>query len=147
MKSIRNFLMFLTVVGFLAPGLSLQAQTNNPALTNVVTPSPQQVLSNAIDIQTRRMGILLRLTEEQKPKVKAALQELETRAQNYTPEERQAKRQMIQDEFDARLKEILTPEQFQRWEELRGHRPPRQRPMAPPATATNSIPTNSAAAH
>ena len=64
----------------------------------------------------------LNLTDEQKTKVKAALEERMQKArevrQNNTlsSEDRKTKMKEIQDAFTAKMKEILTPEQFDKWQ-------------------------------
>ena len=64
----------------------------------------------------------LKLTDDQKPKVKAALEDTQTKmqeAQNAPQEERQAKRQTIMADEGKKMKEILTPEQYTKYEEMR----------------------------
>jgi Spy/CpxP family protein refolding chaperone len=64
----------------------------------------------------------LKLTDDQKPKVKAALEDTQTKmqeAQSAPQEERQAKRQTIMAEEGKKMKEILTPEQYTKYEEMR----------------------------
>ena len=64
----------------------------------------------------------LKLTDAQKPKVKAALEDTQTKmqeAQSAPQEERQAKRQTIMADQDKKMKEILTPEQYTKYEEMR----------------------------
>src|SRR6266481_7267517 len=64
----------------------------------------------------------LKLTDAQKPKVKAALEDTQTKmqeAQSAPQEERQAKRQTIMADQGKKMKEILTPEQYTKYEEMR----------------------------
>jgi len=64
----------------------------------------------------------LNLNDEQKEKVRAAMQEQGEKMQalgNATPEERREKGQKMQETFNAKMKEILTKEQFEKWEKAR----------------------------
>lgn len=64
----------------------------------------------------------LKLTDEQKPKVKAALEDTQTKiqeARNAPQDERQEKMQTIRTEEGKKMKEILTPEQYTKYEEMR----------------------------
>jgi len=73
----------------------------------------------------------LNLTEEQKPKVKAILDTRDKKvaeARNDTSlsqEDRRAKMQSIREEITAQMKGVLTPEQFEKWQQMnqRGRRP------------------------
>lgn len=74
----------------------------------------------------------LSLTAEQVPKVKAVLDEQRTKMgelRNETDQEvRRTKGQALRTEMTAKMKEILTAEQFTKWEKMaqgmRGNRPP-----------------------
>lgn len=74
----------------------------------------------------------LSLTAEQVPKVKAVLDEQRTKMgelRNETDQEvRRTKGQALRTETTAKMKEILTAEQFTKWEKMaqgmRGNRPP-----------------------
>ena len=61
----------------------------------------------------------LSLTDEQKPKVKAVLEETDKKLQEVPREDRQAKMPEIMKERNAKLKDILTPEQFTKLQESR----------------------------
>jgi periplasmic protein CpxP/Spy len=69
----------------------------------------------------------LDLTDDQKTKVKAALDALkqeitELRADtSLSQEDRRAKMKTIRDEFTAKLKDILTPDQFAKWQKMSQH--------------------------
>ena len=70
----------------------------------------------------KQMDEQLTLTDAQKPKVKAALEDTQTKmqeAQSAPQEERQAKRQTIMADEGKKMKEILTPEQYTKYEEMR----------------------------
>jgi len=64
----------------------------------------------------------LKLTDAQKPKVKAALEDTQTKmqeARNAPQEERRDKMRTIMADQDKKMKEILTPEQYTKYEEMR----------------------------
>jgi len=101
-----------------------------------------------------RPGADLHLTQEQREKMRAAMQAFREEAQKIrqgtqlSPEQRREKMQALREKQVEKMKEILTPEQFEKWQELRnrqgpaagpGPRPdrpgprPERRPPAPPA--------------
>lgn len=62
------------------------------------------------------------LTDAQKPKVKAALEDTQTKMQevrNAPQDERREKMQTVRTEEAKKMKEILTPEQYTKYEEMR----------------------------
>ena len=64
----------------------------------------------------------LKLTDEQKPKVKAALEDTQTKmqeARSAPQDERREKMQTIMADEGKKMKEILTPEQYTKYEEMR----------------------------
>ncbi|MCC6820069.1 MAG: hypothetical protein V9H26_24015 [Verrucomicrobiota bacterium] len=64
----------------------------------------------------------LKLTDEQKTKVAAALKEQAEKMRGLkdaTPEERKEKVKAGREEMQKKMKEILTPEQYTKWEKLR----------------------------
>jgi periplasmic protein CpxP/Spy len=76
-----------------------------------------------------RMNEQLKLTDEQKPKVKAVLEESqkarqELRSESGAPQERREKVRGIREKENKKLKEILTADQYSKYEkrleELRG---------------------------
>jgi Spy/CpxP family protein refolding chaperone len=62
----------------------------------------------------------LKLTDEQKPKVKAVLEDQEKKLQGVPREERRDKMREMRPEMAKKMKEILTAEQYTKWEQLRG---------------------------
>ncbi len=69
----------------------------------------------------------LKLTDEQKTKVAAAMKaQAETMRglKDATPEERKEKMKAGRAEMEKKMKEILTPEQYAKWEKLRKERRP-----------------------
>jgi Spy/CpxP family protein refolding chaperone len=68
-----------------------------------------------------RLSEELKLTDEQKPKVEALLKaqaEKMRGLRDATPEERQEKMKASRDEMGKKMKEILTAEQFAKYEKL-----------------------------
>jgi protein CpxP len=69
-----------------------------------------------------RMTEQLKLTDEQKPKVKAILEEQDKKMEELrqvAPEERREKGRALREETAKKMKEVLTAEQFTKWEEMR----------------------------
>ncbi len=66
----------------------------------------------------------LALTDDQKPKVQAAIDDLIQKARDLrqktglTQDERRAKIKELRDEMDSKLKAILTAEQYAKWEKM-----------------------------
>lgn len=85
----------------------------------------------------------LGLNADQQTKLKAVLddeaqqmKDFRLKVKDLTPEQRRAKYTELRDGIDAKIKPILTPEQYQKWEAMRGKRPagaPGVRPAAQPA--------------
>lgn len=70
----------------------------------------------------KEMSEKLNLTAEQKTKLEAALKAQRETAQglrDLTPEERRTKMQENRKAMDAKIKEILTAEQYTQWEKIR----------------------------
>ena len=99
------------------------------------------------------MARQLNLTDDQKPKFKSIM---ESRMQkmrdlrqdpnfaSMSPQDRMAKIKAIQDETEAQMKALLTPEQFEQWQKMyrmgmRGRR------MGPPLAGPNAAGTNAPA--
>ncbi len=73
----------------------------------------------------------LGLTPEQETKVKAAREEMMTAMKALAPEERRTKGKEIREAFTAKLKTILTPEQFEKWQkQMEKNRPQGGKPGA-----------------
>ena len=68
--------------------------------------------------QLERMTTTLSLTDAQKPKVKAVLEDTAKKMKDLAPEDRQTKGREIRTEQTAKMKEILTPEQFTKYQEM-----------------------------
>lgn len=85
----------------------------------------------------QHMAQELNLTDEQKEKLKTALAEQGEKMrelrdnQSLSPEEKRAKFREMNEGIEAKLKPILTPEQFEKWQKLRPQPgPQRRRPSA-----------------
>lgn len=68
-----------------------------------------------------RMTTQLNLTDAQKPKVKAVLEESAKKMKDMAPEERRTKGKTLREEETKKLKAILTDEQFKKYEERMQH--------------------------
>ena len=69
-----------------------------------------------------KMAEELKLTDEQKPKVAAAMKEQAEKMRGLkdaTPDERKEKMKAGRAELEKKMKTILTPEQYTKWEKLR----------------------------
>jgi len=64
-----------------------------------------------------KMTTQLSLTDEQKPKVKAVLDETAKMRKDLAPEDRKTKGKEIADAQNAKLKAILTPEQYTKYQQ------------------------------
>jgi hypothetical protein len=70
----------------------------------------------------KQLDEALKLTDDQKPKVKAALEDTQTKmqeARNAPQDERRDKMRTIMGDQDKKMKEILTPDQYTKYEEMR----------------------------
>ncbi len=129
----KSSIMLAVTAALLAFGPSVQAQSNAPAGGSTNSTSrpvrrPARVMS--AESQLTGLSEQLKLTDEQKPKVKAIIQEQNKQmqaARDLPPEERRPKMRSVREETDKKMKEILTPEQYKQFEQTRGEgrRPPR----------------------
>ena len=82
----------------------------------------------SVDQQVEQMTADLKLTDEQKPKVKAALEDTSKKMRELMSggevprEQMREKMQPIMEEQSKKLKEILTSEQFAKWQKMREER-------------------------
>jgi Spy/CpxP family protein refolding chaperone len=123
------------MAGLLALGPSVNAQTNTaPPGSNNSASSTRHNGLMSVDNQLKQLTDQLHLTDAQKPKVKAALEERNKQAEglrDLAPEDRRAKMRSIRTEMDSKMKEILTADQYQQFEKMRGrNRPPGAKPDA-----------------
>ena len=144
MKLNKSLLLTALVAGSLLTGASaLQAQDTNSAPPASDTPKPVRARPG-FDMIAKQLN----LTDDQKPKVKPIIDDMmsklrELRAdQSLSQDDKRAKQKEIREAAGEKLKEILTPEQFTKWQTMgpRGPRTPGSTPppSAPPAnTSTN----------
>jgi Spy/CpxP family protein refolding chaperone len=71
-----------------------------------------------VEQRLEAMSTQLSLTDEQKPKVKAVLEETEKKMKDVPREERQTKMPEIMAEQSKKLKEILTPDQQEKYKKM-----------------------------
>lgn len=117
----------LVIVGALmAFTPALQAQENKPERP----PAGQRPGPRGEQAKERldRIAEELKLTADQKTKVEAAIKEQADAVRGLrdaTPEERREKMQAVRKAFDGKMKEILTADQYAKWEKTRDQRGPR----------------------
>jgi Spy/CpxP family protein refolding chaperone len=121
LKSLKNSLIAAVALSALVAGsLAGSAQTTN---SNAGAGQGEKV--DQFKEHLRKVAEELQLTEAQKgeikPILKAEFEKLkELRANtSLTPKERREQRNAIREDLAAKLKSILTPEQFTKWEQLR----------------------------
>ena len=71
-----------------------------------------------VEQQMERLTTQLSLTDDQKPKVKAVLEDTAKQMQALAPEDRREKAPAIRKEQNKKMKEILTEEQFKKYREM-----------------------------
>ena len=128
MKLNKTLMMATLVVSGLLGGLSLQAQdaSNQPAASAPPMRRPQFSLDG--------MAKQLDLTDDQKAKVKPVMEDQQKQMADLrkdtslAPADRRAKMKEIRDGTGAKLKEILTPEQYAKWQKMG---PGNRRPVPP----------------
>jgi periplasmic protein CpxP/Spy len=87
------------------------------------------------EAQLERLTTELKLDDKQKARAKTVLEEQIKQMQalredsGQSPEDRRAKMQSIRQEGNKKMKEILTAEQFKKYEELQAQRGPQGRPQ------------------
>jgi len=131
MKSTKTTLIAALATGaLLTCGSLFAAETNAPAGTPPAGERGQgQGMRGRPDFAKA-----LDLTDEQKPKVEAIMKAAQEKRMalrsdtSLTPEDRRAKAKAIQEDTTAKMKEVLTAEQFAKYEKMaqsmRGNRPP-----------------------
>jgi Spy/CpxP family protein refolding chaperone len=72
----------------------------------------------SVDQRMEAMSSQLNLTDDQKPKVKAVLEDSAKKMKDVAPEDRQTKGREIRDEQNTKMKAILTPEQYTKYQEM-----------------------------
>jgi Spy/CpxP family protein refolding chaperone len=72
----------------------------------------------------KKMAEELGLTEDQKTKLQEAFREQREAMKDLSPEERREKVKETREAMNAKVKAILTPEQYAKWEKIRDERRP-----------------------
>jgi Spy/CpxP family protein refolding chaperone len=120
MKLTKTFALAAVVAGSLLAGTALLAQdsTNTPpaGAPGLRRPNAEQIAKQ------------LDLSDDQKTKVKAALEEQQSKMKalredaSLSQEDKRAKAKELRESFIEKMKEILTPEQFEKWQKIMQHR-------------------------
>ena len=110
----------LSVIAVLALGSFLA--TSNLAMAQDQK-GGQRRGGGSVEQRMERMNEQLKLTDAQKPKVKAVLEESqkarqELRSENGAPQERREKMRAIMEKENKKLKEILTADQYSKHEKM-----------------------------
>jgi len=140
MKLNKTIMLVTLVAGGLLGGLPLHAQdaSNTPAAT-------PPMRRPAMSLQS--LAKQLDLTDDQKTKVKPILEDMQKQIADLrkdtslSPEDRRAKMKDIRTSVGTQLKDILTPEQYAKWQKMGAgnRRPPgggAPGGATPPATTT-----------
>lgn len=126
MKLTKTLALAALVAGSLLAGTALQAQDAPKEKPPGAQGGPGvRARPNADQIAKD-----LSLTDEQKTKLKAALEEQQAKMKalradtSLTPEEKKAKAKELREANQAKMKEILTPEQLEKWQKMQRNRGP-----------------------
>jgi periplasmic protein CpxP/Spy len=135
MKLTKTTLALAAVAGLLALSPAVSAQPTNQS-TNAAPPAGGRGGRGGMSVENQmtRLSEQLKLTDEQKPKVKGVLEEQFKQMQgvrDLPPEERRAKMPALREEMTRKMKEILTPEQFGKYEASQQQRGQRRGPGGP----------------
>jgi Spy/CpxP family protein refolding chaperone len=145
MKVTKTSIAVIAVTGLLALTSAVRAQTNTS--TNAAPPAPKMHKAGPpVEVQLERLTRELTLTDAEKPLVKAVLEDQNKQMEGLSglsPEDRRTKMQAIREEVSTKMKGILTPEQYTKYQALppmgprskKGGNPPGGTPPAgtPPA--------------
>lgn len=123
MKMHKVSLLAALAAGVLIAAPTLQAQDKKPNRPEGSPPAGQrgEMAKERLD----KLSEELKLTADQKTKVEAAMKEQAEAVRGLrdaTPEDRRAKMQTARKAFDAKMKEILTADQYTKWEKTREQR-------------------------
>jgi Spy/CpxP family protein refolding chaperone len=128
MKLNKAFIAAALVLGsLLAGGLASQAQDNtNTPPAGTPPPGGSRGPGLSFDAVAKR----LELTDDQKPKVKPIIEDMQKQLADYrkdnpdaTMADRRAKIKEIRDATTAKLKDILTADQLTKWQQIGSRRP------------------------
>ncbi len=123
--------MVLAAGGLMAIGSLTYAQDNKPEGAPKDKPPGEAAAGGQrqkrpqmnADQELAKLTEVLQLTDDQKPKVKAALEDRNAKRKELrdaTPEDRQTKGKAIHEAFTAKMKEILTADQLEKFSKLPG---------------------------
>lgn len=115
----------LAAAGLLALSIPAQAaDTNTPAApTTPPAGGPPGMRGPRMSVEQRltQLSESLKLTDDQKPKVKALLDEQQKQMADLrqaAPEDRRTKMQALREEMNTKMKDILTPEQYETYSKM-----------------------------
>jgi Spy/CpxP family protein refolding chaperone len=112
----------LSLVAALTAGMVLAGATLASAQDAKEGKKGERKGGGSIEQRMERMTSELKLTDEQKPKVKVVLEDLDKKRAEYRDLEQDARREKMRaamEEQDKKLKAILTSEQYTKWQEMR----------------------------
>ena len=145
MKLNKTLMMVALAAGSLFASSTLQAQDapkDKPADNKPAAPTPG---ARRPGLSLDGLAKQLDLTEDQKVKIKPIIEDLQKKISelrkdtSVAPEDRPAKMKEIRESVSAKLKEILTPEQFAKWEK---NGPGMRHPGGPGEGAKKKAPKN-----
>jgi len=146
MKSTKTlFLTALAVGGLLAFGMVANAgdTTNNPPATPPVGAPPPGGPGMRGQAGFDRIAEQLNLTDDQKPKVKAILEDQRKKMgdlrddTSLSREDKMAKRKAVHEDTVTQMKAVLTADQFQKWQAMQPQMGNRH-PGGPPPAGQNA---------
>jgi hypothetical protein len=114
MKINKIAMAVITVAGLLAVAPAVYAQTNDTG----APAAPRRARGPTVESIDKAVT----LTDAEKPKVKAAIDDLNTAmtaARNADQDERAGKMRTARQDFDKKMKEILTPDQYTKFQAMR----------------------------
>ncbi|MFO1476401.1 MAG: hypothetical protein U1F98_07095 [Verrucomicrobiota bacterium] len=141
MKLTRKMFVLMAITGLMALSPSVRAQTNTAP--SGAEAGPRRNGPPSIDTQMSRLDRELKLTDAQKPKVKAVLEARNEKIRalrddkSLSRDARREKLQSYQKDAAQQLKGILTPEQFNKYEAAAAEA--RQRMRNGPGGGTNNV--------
>jgi|SRR6185437_13226643 len=151
MKANKTWMATLAIGGLLAISPLVNAADTNAPAAGATPPAGTQggrggrMMGPNVD----QIAKDLNLTDDQKAKVKTVLDDQRTKMQDLMKDtsvprqDRRTKMQAIHDDTNAKMKTILTPDQYTQWEKTGPGN--RQRRNAPPATDTTKPATDNKA--
>jgi protein CpxP len=106
----------LSLIAALALG-GLMACSTLATAQDATNSAPKQGGKKGYSVEQRMeaMTTQLSLTDDQKPKVKAVLEDTAKKMKDVAPEDRQTKGREIRDEQNTKMKAILTDEQYTKY--------------------------------